>query len=628
MLDLGDSINVMPSSIFSSLNLRPLKETDVIIQLADRSNTYPKGVLEDVLVQVNEMVFPTDFYVIDMCEDANAKAAPLLLGRPFMKTARTKIDVHNGTLTMEFDGESISFNIFEAMRYPSDIHSCFTIDVVDTLVQEMCALGKNDALELLLTKNLEAEDLKEYKGDIHIIESIKELMAEFETLPAVAPRYDLFYIDLPLSNNKLLPSIMQAPTLEFKTLPNHLKYIYLGEEETLPVIVARNLSSVQEDKLIRVLRDHKTAIGWTIADIKGISSSMCMHRILLEEDAKPTREAQRRLNPPMMEVVKKEIIKLLDVGVIYPILDSKWVSPVQVVPKKSGITVVKNKNDDLVPTRIQTGWRVCIDYRKLNTKTRKDHFPLPFIDQMLERLAGHTHYCFLDGFSGYNQIVIAPEDQEKTTFTCPFGTFAYRCMPFGLCNAPATFQRCMFSIFSEYIENIIEVFMDDFSVYGSSFDDYLKNLTLILKRCIETNLVLNWEKFHFMVNQGIVLGHVISNKGLEVDKAKIDIMHSLPPPTCMREVRSFLGHAGFYRRFIKDFSKISRSLCRLLPKEVPFEPPNWSQLFELMCDASDYALGLFWGNELINYPMLFIMHLELSIMHNSITLLPRKNFWL
>ncbi|KAL5550427.1 hypothetical protein UlMin_000603 [Ulmus minor] len=142
MLDLGASINVMPSSIFASLNLGPLKETGVIIQLADRSNTYPKGVLEDVLVQVNEMVFPADFYVIDMCEDANSKAAPLLLGRPFMKTARTKIDVHNGTLTMEFDGESISFNIFEAMRYPSDIHSCFTIDIVDTLVQEMCAFEK------------------------------------------------------------------------------------------------------------------------------------------------------------------------------------------------------------------------------------------------------------------------------------------------------------------------------------------------------------------------------------------------------------------------------------------------------------------------------------------------------
>ena len=137
-------------------------------------------------------------------------------------------------------------------------------------------------------------------------------------------------------------------------------------------------------------------------------------------------------------------------------------SPVQVVPKKFGITVVKNEDDQLVPTRVQTGWRVCIDYRKLNAMTRKDHFPLPFIDQMLERLAGHAYCCFLDGYSGYNQIPIALKDQEKTTFTCPFGTFAYCCMPFGLCNAPGKFQRCMISIFSYMVGRFLEVFMDDF----------------------------------------------------------------------------------------------------------------------------------------------------------------------
>ena len=141
----------------------------------------------------------------------------------------------------------------------------------------------------------------------------------------------------------------------------------------------------------------------------------------------------------MQEVVRAKVLKLLDVGIIYPISDSNWVSPVQVVPKKSSITVVKNEDDQLVPTCVQTGWRVFIDYRKLNAMTRKDHFPLPFIDQMLERLAGHAYYCFLDGYSGYNQIPIAPEDQEKTTFTCPFGTFANCCMPFGLCNTPGTF---------------------------------------------------------------------------------------------------------------------------------------------------------------------------------------------
>ena len=320
----------------------------------------------------------------------------------------------------------------------------------------------------------------------------------------------------------------------------------------------------------------------------------------------------------MKEVVKKEIIKWLDAGIIYPISDSSWVSPVQCVPKKGGMTVITNDNNELIPTRTVTGWRVCMDYRKLNKATRKDHFPLPFIDQMLDRLAGRTYYCFLDGYSGYNQIAIAPEDQEKTTFTCPYGTFAFRRMPFGLCNAPATFQRCMMSIFSDMVEQSIEVFMDDFSVFGDSFDLCLNNLALVLKRCVETNLVLNWEKCHFMVQEGIVLGHKVSAKGIEVDKAKIETIEKLPPPTSVKGIRSFLGHAGFYRRFIKDFSKISKPLCNLLEKDIPFEfdescleayrilkeklitapiivAPDWNIPFELMCDASDFAVGAVLG---------------------------------
>ncbi|KAM1175357.1 hypothetical protein ACFX19_028369 [Malus domestica] len=612
MLDLGASINVMPYSIYASMNLGELKNDGVIIQLADRSNAYPKGVLEDVLVQVDNLIFPADFYVLEMEDSPNVTPLPILLGRPFMKTARTKIDVFKGTLTMEFDGEIINFNISEAMKFPKDDHSCFSIDILDELAQDYLDMLEDDPLETTIAQGFGTEPNMAVPKDEHA-----EIVAALESLPKHHGKLSN-PIPIPVSTNTLLPSVIQAPVLELKPLPDHLKYAFLGEEETLPIIVSSSLTALEEEKLIRVLKEHKTAIGWTLADIKGISPTTCMHRIFLEEGAKPTREAQRRLNPPMMEVVKKEIIKLLDCGVIYPISDSRWVSPVQVVPKKSGVTVVKNAEDELVPTRIQTGWRVCIDYRKLNNTTRKDHFPLPFIDQMLERLAGHSFYCFLDGYSGYNQIVIAPEDQEKTTFTCPFGTFAYRRMPFGLCNAPATFQRCMVSIFSDFIEKIIEVFMDDFSVFGDSFDGCLENLTLILKRCMETNLVLNWEKCHFMVKQGIVLGHIVSARGIEVDKSKIDLVRYLPSPTSVREIRSFLGHAGFYRRFIKDFSKISTPLCRLLQKDVTFNfneecekafkhlkemltsapiirPPDWSMPFELMCDASDYALGAVLG---------------------------------
>ena len=237
---------------------------------------------------------------------------------------------------------------------------------------------------------------------------------------------------------------------------------------------------------------------------------------------------------------------------------------------------------------------------------------------MLDRLAGHHHFCFLDGYSGYNQIAIAPEDQEKTTFTCPYGTFAFRRMPFGLCNAPATFQRCMMSMFSDLVEEVMEIFMDDFTVYGSSFEQCLNNLETVLQRCKDKQLALNWEKGHFMVTEGIVLGHKIYAKGLEVDQSKISIIKTLAPPTTVKGIRSFLGYAGFYRRFIKDFSKIARSLCRLLEKDTKFNfddsyraafeeikirlaqapitaAPDWDQEFEVMCDASDFAMGAVLG---------------------------------
>ncbi|CAN6721052.1 unnamed protein product [Malus baccata var. baccata] len=627
MLDLGASINVMPYSIYASMNLEELKNDGVIIQLADRSNAYPKGVLEDVLVQVNHLIFPADFYVLEMDESDHAPSLPILLGRPFMKTAWTKIDVFNGTLTMEFDGEVINFNLSDSMKYPSDNHSCFAVDVIDSLAHDHFDKLNDDALELVIARGMDMQnievvtmhthDMHEFSLAVPLIDDVIEMVATLESLPPQSGKFLDPILSL-VSANKMPPSVVQPPTLELKPLPSHLKYVFLGDDETLLVIISSSLTAQEEDKLVRVLKEYKTSIGWTLADIKGISPTTCMHRILLEKGSKISLEAQCRLNCPMMEVVQKEIIKFFYCGVIYPISDSRWVSPVQCVPKKSGVTVVANVENELAPTRIQTGWRVCIDYRKLNATTRKDHFPLPFIDQMLERLAGYAFYCFIDGYSGYNQIVIAPEDQEKTTFTCPFGTFAYRRMPFGLCNAPATFQRCMMSIFSYYVEKIIEVFMDDFSVFGDSFDGCLHNLSLILKRCVETNLVLNWEKCHFMVKQGIVLGHIISENGIEVDKSKIDLVRHLPSSTSVREVRFFLGHAGFYRRFIKDFSKVAQPLCRLLQKDVVFDfngeyttsfnqlkellttapiivPPDWSLPFELMCDASDYALGAILG---------------------------------
>jgi hypothetical protein len=470
----------------------------------------------------------------------------------------------------------------------------------------------NDPLEACLSHfDIKDFDTEQYVDEVN---SLLDIAAAIDFPPWKVPKEPL-----PLTSGiPPVSSLITPPKLELKQLPAKLKYAFLGLNDTLPVIIAADLQKDQESSLLDVLKEHKEAIGWSVGDLKGIDPSICMHRIHLEDNAKPSHEAQRRLNPTMKNVVMTEVVKLLDAGIIYPISDSKWVSPIQVVPKKSGITVVENSVGELIPQRTTTGWRVCIDYRKLNSSTRKDHFPLPFIDQILDRLAGQSYYCFLDGYSGYNQVDVDPQDQEKTTFTCPFGTFAYRRMPFGLCNAPTTFQRCMMSIFSDMVENFLEVFMDDFSVFGPSFDDCLRNLSRVLKQCKETNLILSWEKSHFMVQEGIVLGHIVSKRGLEVDRAKVELISKLPPPTTVKQIRSFLRHAGFYRRFIKDFSKISRPLCNLLAKETPFnfdeaclkafetlrsllssapimKTPDWSLPFEIMCDASDYAVGAVLG---------------------------------
>ncbi|XP_015965638.1 uncharacterized protein LOC107489404 [Arachis duranensis] len=361
-------------------------------------------------------------------------------------------------MILRVDDDQMIINVFKAMQYPLEKEKHMRVEMIEDLVEEV------------LETNGQEEQEKETEADQDVIEGqVSEISFEGKA--------------------------EEVPKQKLKPIPPHLKYAFLGGKETVPVIINSSLSMKDEAKLIEVLKIHKIALGWTIDDIKGISPAIFMHKILLEEDSRPVVQPQRRLNPTMKEVVQKEMMKLWNAVIIYPISDSPWVSQVQVVPKKGGMTVIFNEKNELIPTRTVTGWRMCIDYRRLNEATRKDHFLFPFIDQMLERLAGHAYYCFLDGYSGYNQIVVDPKDQEKTSFTCLFEVFANRRMPFGLCNAPATFQRYMLSIFSDVVEIFLEVFMDDFSIF-----------------------------------EGIVLWHKVSSKGIEVDRAKIEIIEKLPIP--------------------------------------------------------------------------------------------------
>ncbi|GJT32886.1 DNA-directed DNA polymerase [Tanacetum coccineum] len=321
--------------------------------------------------------------------------------------------VFNKKITLRVGDDKVIFNIDKSIKRPTTKDDeCYGIDDLDeTINEEAHELLANEEPNSILSRGLEKSI---DQSDLECCESAN-------------------------SDEKLGSDSKKSIR----------QYAYLYGDKSFPIIISSELSEKEKISLLQLLERRKGAIAWKKSNIKGISPSYCTHKILMGDDYKPVIQPQRRLNSKVHDVMKNEIVKLLDSMLIYSISDSSWVSPIHVVPKKGGMTVVLNDNNELIPPRTVSRWRVCIDYRKLNDATRKDHFPLPFIDQMLERLCGNEYYYFLDGFSGFFQIPIAPKDQEKTIFTCPYGTFAYRRMPFGLCNAPATFQRCMTAIFGE-----------------------------------------------------------------------------------------------------------------------------------------------------------------------------------
>nr|GEW57756.1 reverse transcriptase domain-containing protein [Tanacetum cinerariifolium] len=576
--DLSTSINLMPLSVWNKLALLDLYPTCMTLKLADRSISRPVGVSEDVFVKVGTFHFPADFVVVDF--DADPRV-PLILERSFLNTERALIDVFEGELTLRVGKEAITFNLDQTSRYSANYNNMTAnrIDVIDMACEEYSqeVLDFSDVIAsgnptpyndpIVSTTSLTLTPIENnyfLLGEVDAFLALEDDPTSPEELKIYEAKSDKTFIDEP-------------PEVELKYLPPHLEYAFLEGNDKLPVIIEKDLSVKEKTALITVLKSHKRAIAWKLSDIKGIDPEFCTHKILMEEDFEPAVQHQQRVNTKIHDVIKNEVLKLLDAGLIYLISDSPWVSPIHCVPKKGGFTVVENEENELILTRLVTGWRVCIDYRKLNEAIEKDHFPLPFMDQMVKRLAGNQYYCFLDSFSGYFQIPIDPKDKKKTTFTCPYETFAYRRMPFGLCNAPGTFQRCMMAIFHDMIEKTME------------------------------------EKSHFMVKEGIVIGHKIFKEGIEVDKSKIDVIAKLPHPTTVKGIRSFLCHAGFYHRFIKDFSKIAQSMTRLLEKDTLFFfskecveafqtlkrkltealiliAPDWDMPFELMYDASDFAI--------------------------------------
>nr|GEV55663.1 reverse transcriptase domain-containing protein [Tanacetum cinerariifolium] len=474
LADLDASINLMLLSVWNKLSLPDLSPMCMTLELADHLISHPIGVAKDVFVKVGTFHFPADFVVVDF--DADPRV-PIILGRSFVKTGRALIDVLE-----EYSQEVLGFFDVIASGNPTPYYD----PIVSTTSSSLTSFGESDFL------------LKEVNSFLSLKDdpNLSEVDQSY-----VDTEGDILLLEAFLNDDPSSPPPNQGNYLP-EDFPSHLEYALLEGDDKFPVIIAKDLSVEEKTALITVLKSHKRAIAWKLSDIKGIDLEFCTHKILMEEDFEPMVQHQRRVNLKIHNVIKNEVLKLLDARLIYPISDSPWM--------------------------------------------------------------------------------------------------------------------CKMAIFHDMIEKTMEVFMDDFSVFGNSFQTCHSHLEKMLKRCEDTNLCLNWEKSHFMVKEGIVLGHKISKNRIEVDEAKVEIIVELPHPITIKGIRSFLGHAGFYRRFIKDFSMIARPMTRLFEKDTPFFffkecvkafqtlkrkltealiliAPDWDLPFELMCDASDFAIGAVLG---------------------------------
>nr|GEW13897.1 DNA-directed DNA polymerase [Tanacetum cinerariifolium] len=497
---------------------------------------------------------------------------PLILRRSFLKTKRALIDVFKGELTLRVGKEAITFNLDQTSIYSANYNDMTAkrIDVIDMACEEYSqeVLGFYDVIAsgnptpyydlIVSTTSL---TLTPFGNSDFLLEEVDAFLAleDDPRSPEVDQSYldseeDILFLEAFLNDDPSLPpqnqenylpevhkdlkiceaksdksSIDKPPEVELKDLPPHLEYVFLEGDDKFPVIIAKDLSVEEKTTLITVLKSHKRAIAWKLSDIKGIDPEFCTHKILMEEDFKPAVQHQRRVNPKIHDVIKQEVLKLLDVGLIYPISDSPWASPIHYVPKKGGFTVVESKDNGLIPTRLVTGWRVCIDYR--------------------------------------------------------------------------TFQRCMMAIFHDMIEKTMEVFMDDFSVFGNSFQSCLSHLERMLKRCEDTNLCLNWKKSRFMVKEGIVLRHKISKQGIEVEKAKVDVITNLPHLTIVKGIRSFLVLG---QRQDKHFRPIHYT-----NKTMTEAKSNYT-IMENEVLAVVYALEKFWSYRIMNKSIVYTDHSALK----------------
>ncbi|XP_039683803.1 uncharacterized protein [Medicago truncatula] len=625
LVDTGSSLNVLSKTTYAQLAYQdaPLRRSGVMVKAFDGSR---KDVLGEVVlpITVGPQVFQVNFQVMDIQASYSC-----LLGRPWIHEAGAVTSTLHQKLKFVKNGKLVTVNGEEALLVShlssfsfigaDDVEGTpfqgFTIEDKNTKRNEASISSLRDAQKVIqaggstswgklieLPENKHREGLGFFpstslstakKGTFHssgfihaIIEDDPESVPRGFITPGVSSR-NWVAVDVPfvahLSKLEIDEPVEQhnpmiSPNFEFpvyeaeeeenqeipdeisrlleqerKTIQpygDELEVINLGtKEDKKEIKVGASLETSVKQQVIELLKEYVDVFAWSYQDMPGLDTDIVVHHLPLKPECPPVKQKLRRTRPDMALKIKEEVQKQIDAGFLITSNYPQWLANIVPVPKKDGKV------------------RMCVDYRDLNKASPKDDFPLPHIDVLVDSTAKSKVFSFMDGFSGYNQIKMAPEDREKTSFITPWGTFCYKVMPFGLINAGATYQRGMTTLFHDMIHKEIEVYVDDMIVKSITEEDHVKYLQKMFQRLRKYKLRLNPNKCTFGVRSGKLLGFIVSQKGIEVDPDKVKAIREMPAPRTEKEVRGFLGRLNYISRFISHMTATCGPIFKLLRKE-------------------------------------------------------------
>lgn len=556
-VDGGAQICVITQTCVEKMELAVDGVSGFRIRMANHQKVKCLGVVRGLEVEAYAVKTVCDFHVMP----AGLGAYPIILGRPWLRAVSAIQDWRRGTISLyEKNGGKKLFDMDSSKPLGRSLEDEEeSSDEDSSTVSESDSDSTGSSEDDIDVAFLLAEEEHDDASTIAFVNGIEE-------------DYEGPY--------EVIEELMQ-PKVELSK-----------KQEVVAKMISTDLSTMERERYLQMLTKYPDLFITSYEEIRGFKGEDL--RIELKDGMKPVRQRLRRMGPEQMKALREEVDKLLKAGFICPVDTAEWVSPVVVTPKKDG------------------KWRVCVDFKPLNAATKKDPYPLPFIDQILDSVAGYERYSVCDGFFGYFELKIAPEDQKKTSFITPWGCFCYKVLPYGLTNGPAHYQKRANWALSPFIGSFVKDFIDDFCVY-STRAEHCEKLEMVLSRYDECGGQLNPKKCSFAQPRVKLLGHMLSENGIEADPDKVKAIILLPSPKDAKQLATFVYKVKYMARFIPLVSQVLYPLqqvakhdplvwneeCEVLFQNVKeilgglpaMQAPDWNQVFYVNPSVGEDAIG-------------------------------------